>query len=260
MDGQADWIELGRFLLALITAAAAAGWAILTWRAQKNRDREQERKRLAALYVYPFLMVCEELQSRLYNILKGHGLEAMAKRPGGGHAEETLYMVAQYFGWEQCLLRYTPYTQDGDVIRLIGEIRSAFAKDKVSPKGTAFWFFRPEQIDQRVGSELGRADTADAAVAPRSTPARRSGLEHTHLDALLAGEVQRRREAGITTADDRHVTIGVALERVAPAHRRAVVRLPVAVDRLRPGVNRVVIEIGHDGPSFPERVSTAHRS
>lgn len=67
-------VELAGLLLTLLTAVGAGSWAVWTWRAQRRKDREEELKRLASLYVMPFLLACEDLQSRLYNILCLGGL------------------------------------------------------------------------------------------------------------------------------------------------------------------------------------------
>jgi len=135
-------------------------WAIWKWTQQREADRRKERNKLAALYVNPFLLACEELQSRLYNILELGGLKVLRDRyPGDGHAEETLYLIAQYFGWERCVYRYGPYTWDRKVIELTEAIRAAFATSRLGVG--AFCFFRPEQralgqiVMKRRDSEFG---------------------------------------------------------------------------------------------------------
>ena len=46
---------------------------------------------MLALYVNPFLSACEDLQSRIYNILEMKGLQSLRKRyPDHGYADETL--------------------------------------------------------------------------------------------------------------------------------------------------------------------------
>src|SRR5215207_3552430 len=134
-----EWLTLA---VTVVVALGTAFWALYTWTQQRKRDREQtrdlrekeieqERKRRAALYVYPFLLACEDLQSRLYNIIENVGLEPLNKHyPDGRYAEEILYMVAQYFAWQQCIYRYTSYAQDGKVIELTEAIRGDFATDK----------------------------------------------------------------------------------------------------------------------------------
>jgi hypothetical protein len=182
-------VEWANLVVSILFSVVAAYWAFFKWTAEREKDRqtreeqlgkerqaredqldkerrereqelERERKRLAALYVNPFLLACEELQSRLYNILGLGGLSVLkARYPDGGYAEEILYLVAQYFAWELCLYRYTPYAQDREVIRLTETIRQDFATDEQGVG--AFCFFRPEQrnlgrlLQDRVAGTLG---------------------------------------------------------------------------------------------------------
>jgi hypothetical protein len=94
-------------------------WAIWTWSQEREQERQTGRARLAALYVNPFMSACEDLQSRIYNILELGGLRTLRKRyPDGAYAEEILYLIVRYFGWAAALSRYSPYSQDPVVIRL----------------------------------------------------------------------------------------------------------------------------------------------
>jgi hypothetical protein len=121
-------------------------WAIWTWSHERNLDRQRERQRLTALYVNPFLSACEDLQSRIYNILELGGLHSLRKRyPDGTYAEETLYLIARYFGWMTSVQRYSPYTQDPVVTRLAEAVRSAFATSSAELPVGPFNFFHPEQ-------------------------------------------------------------------------------------------------------------------
>jgi hypothetical protein len=121
-------------------------WAIWTWAQEQEQERLAERARLAALYVNPFLSACEDLQSRIYNILELDGLHTLQKRyPDGTYAEETLYLIVRYFGWAAALYRYSPYAQNPVVTRLTEAVRDAFAiADAEFPVGP-FNFFHPEQ-------------------------------------------------------------------------------------------------------------------
>ena len=75
---------------------ATGVWAVWTWAAGQERDRNKERARMAALYVTPFLSACEDLQSRIYSILELDGLRTLRKRyPDGSYAEETLYLMKE---------------------------------------------------------------------------------------------------------------------------------------------------------------------
>ena len=121
-------------------------WAVWTWSHELERDRNKERARMGALYVNPFLSACEDLQSRIYNILELNGLCSLRRRyPDGGYGEETLYLIARYFGWAMTLHRYGPYAQDPVVMGLTEAVRTAFSiADSEHPVGP-FNFFHPEQ-------------------------------------------------------------------------------------------------------------------
>ncbi len=128
------------WLIAIIPAV----WAFWTWSEEHKKDRMRMRERIVALYVNPFLSACEDLQSRIYNILELNGLRMLRKRyPDGSYADETLYLVVRYFGWAAAMHRYGTHTQDAEVIRLTEAVHNAFATPKY-PVG-AFTFFRPEQ-------------------------------------------------------------------------------------------------------------------
>lgn len=121
-------------------------WAVWTWSHEHEQERRKERARMGALYVNPFLSACEDLQSRIYNILELGGLRSLRQRyPDGTYAEETLYLIARYFGWAVTVHRYGPYAQDPVVMQLTEAVRRAFATaDSTHPVGS-FNFFHPEQ-------------------------------------------------------------------------------------------------------------------
>jgi hypothetical protein len=121
-------------------------WAVWTWSREQEQQRLTERDRLAALYVNPFMSACEDLQSRIYNILQLGGLRTLRKRyPDGSYAEETLYLIVRYFGWAAALSRYSPYSQDPVAFRLSEAVRDAFARTGTGFPVGAFNFFHPEQ-------------------------------------------------------------------------------------------------------------------
>jgi hypothetical protein len=121
-------------------------WAIWTWSKDQEQERLTERGKLAALYVNPFMSACEDLQSRIYNILQLGGLQTLRERyPDGAYAEETLYLIVRYFGWAAALSRHSPYSQDRVVIRLAEAVRDAFATTGPGFPVGAFNFFHPEQ-------------------------------------------------------------------------------------------------------------------
>ena len=121
-------------------------WAVWTWSREQEQGRLTERARLTALYVNPFMSACEDLQSRIYNILELGGLRTLRERyPDGAYAEETLYLIVRYFGWAATLSRHSPYSQDPVVIGLSEAVRDTFATTAVGFPVGAFNFFHPEQ-------------------------------------------------------------------------------------------------------------------
>ncbi len=124
----------------------AGAWAVWTWAHSLERDRKRERARMAALFVRPFLSACEDLQSRIYNILASTGLHSLRERyPDGSYAEESVYLIVRYFGWVTAIQRYGPYTEDAVAIRLATAVSRGFSiADSENPVGP-FNFFLPEQ-------------------------------------------------------------------------------------------------------------------
>src|SRR5262245_16334260 len=117
-------------------------WAFWTWSQEQAQERLTKRDRLAALYVNPFMSACEDLQSRIYNILELGGLRILRQRyPDGAYADETLYLIVRYFGWTAALSRYSPYAQDPVVFRLAEAVRDAFATTGAGVREGACTFF-----------------------------------------------------------------------------------------------------------------------
>jgi hypothetical protein len=116
-------VEWATLLVTLATGLLGAGWAVWKWGRDRSRERLAERARLASRYVTPFLFACEDLQSRLYNLLCRSGLGPLRKRKNYRYAEETLYLVAQYFAYEPFILRYTPYGTDPEALELLQKVR-----------------------------------------------------------------------------------------------------------------------------------------
>src|SRR5260370_25972144 len=96
LDQTLEWLKL---ILSICAALGAAWWDVHTWKVAEAEDRERERDRLAALYVTPFILASEQLQSRIFNILEHDGLVALRDN----------YRV---------VYRYGPYTHDKELIRL----------------------------------------------------------------------------------------------------------------------------------------------
>jgi len=128
-----------------LISVAMGLWAVWTWSQTQEQERQSGRDRLAALYVNPFMSACEDLQSRIYNIVERGGLRILRQRYPDTYAEETLYLIVRYFGWAAALSRHSPYSQDPVVFRLSGAVLDAFANTGVGFPVGAFNFFHPEQ-------------------------------------------------------------------------------------------------------------------
>ena len=125
---------------------ATVAWAVWTWASDRERERRSVRERISALYVNPYLSACEDLQSRIYNILELGGLSLLRKRyPDGSYAEETLYLIFRYFGWAVAVERHGEYAQDPSVMRLGSAVRSAFSRASSVEQVGPFNFFHAEQ-------------------------------------------------------------------------------------------------------------------
>jgi len=129
-----------------LISVAMGLWAVWTWSHAQEEERQSRRDQSAALYVNPFMSACEDLQSRIYNILERGGLRTLRQRyPDGAYAEETLYLIVRYFGWIVAMSRHSPYAQDPVVFRLSEAVRDAFADTGVGSAVGPFNFFHPEQ-------------------------------------------------------------------------------------------------------------------
>lgn len=224
----ADWAGV----LATVVIAVGGGlFALYRWLNQREREQKRERQRLNVIYVMPTLFAAEDLQSRLYNLLRRSGLTPLREHdPSGRYAVETVYLLARYLAWEQLLLRFTYLATDPTVVRLTARVRADLATDSF---GDDPWMiFRPTQLalgqaaiapedgggaantisflkfssmwndnQAPLGAELGldRAveqllNTADMKSLPAATLERLSALQ-TNLVALLI-ELESRMSDG----------------------------------------------------------------
>jgi len=60
-----------------LISVAMGLWAVWTWSHAQEEERQSRRDQSAALYVNPFMSACEDLQSRIYNILERGGLRTL---------------------------------------------------------------------------------------------------------------------------------------------------------------------------------------
>lgn len=187
---------LSSALVSLAVAVVTAGLGWWQWTARRNKE-------LAGLYVNPFLVAAEELQSRLYNLLERDGLQAMCSRMSNEEiALETFYLASRYFGWERVVYQHGPFTHDQTFISLSQELRKAFATNNldVGP----FCIFRTEQA--ALGQLVVQPTTHGASFQVLAMHEFRAHLEESGLaerpsirdalmafeDAILADPVRKR--------------------------------------------------------------------
>jgi len=125
------------FAIIALSTIGTAIWTVLTWVQQEEKERTAEQDQLDALYINPFLLAAEELQSLLYRLLAGGEIEFL--RSGVAHrgdnereisyheALEIVYVIVKYFGWSLYFYRYGSYTQDKIAIQLTRNIAEIFA-------------------------------------------------------------------------------------------------------------------------------------
>lgn len=207
-------------LLSVVVAAMTGLWTLYTWRSEKHDERverqererkeheardkelaasqEQERnseRRRAALYTMPFMLSAESLQSRMYNILELGGLKALHDAyPNGGHADETLYLLAKYLGWARCMTRYTRFAYDEDFMAHRLAVAELLATQKHGP---GLMIYRNDQIDigrLALDRYTGEYGAEFDAIGERAFTEKLSKAGSLH-------EVSQRAVAGLRGAD-----------------------------------------------------------
>lgn len=163
-----EWLKLGGSAL---VAVAGGAWALFKWshgHQEKKAGEERDAKQRNRLYMAPFLSAAQALQSRLYNILELNGLKSL-REGGAPYPEETLYLIAKYFGWESRVTEHGILDEDTEALALMESIRQTFATDGLYAGG-AFCIFRNDQKDfgQQVVIPTTGAPEAGYETAHRS--------------------------------------------------------------------------------------------
>jgi hypothetical protein len=170
----------------------------------------READGVLARYREPLVGAAYELQGRLYNIIKlgflgkyyVNGDEAQKRYA----VENTLYVVAQYFGWSEILRREIQFLSFGDTerTRLVAErqrrLVELFQSDD-DELGRPFLVWRGEQ--RAIGELMVSRDGDDvqclgyASFVKRQDPEFRSWLERleTEIDELATGHHNPRLAA-----------------------------------------------------------------
>jgi len=141
------WTALG----SLVTGALLA-W--LGGALKRRHDRDAHIAELLARYRDPLLGAAYDLQSRLYNIVRGDFLEEYlgSSEPGAREyaRDSTLWLIGQYLGWTEILRREVQFLDLGEASdnrRLqacLHRVTKAFAADDAA-LAQVFRLFRAEQ-------------------------------------------------------------------------------------------------------------------
>jgi hypothetical protein len=107
--------------IAVLGAAVSAGFAFYSQQRTSAKQVKREAEAVLARYREPLAGAAYELQGRLYNILK---LDFLPRYLANGDesqrtyaVENTLYVVAQYFGWSEILRQEIQFLAFSDSAR-----------------------------------------------------------------------------------------------------------------------------------------------
>jgi hypothetical protein len=165
--GTAVDTELLKAVAPVLAALVAAVIAIWTWYRQRAADHRKEQEEQSTRYLTPFAFAAEDLQSRLYNIVRLNP-EILLDGPQSyrAFATETLYLVAQYFYYEALVLQYTPFGRDPELIPRVQAIRKAFAGAASKEERDPWCLFHPRQRALgRAASEAGSTSESPSAAS-----------------------------------------------------------------------------------------------
>jgi hypothetical protein len=119
-----------------------------------SQARRREAEAVLAKYQEPLVHAAYELQSRLYNILELKFLQKYYIRGDDGQKDyavrNTVYVVAQYFGWSEILRREIQFLSysDSNKTRVVAECQRGILEKFQSDKdhlGRPFQIWRGEQ-------------------------------------------------------------------------------------------------------------------
>jgi hypothetical protein len=138
-------VEWAKAVAPVIAGLLAAIIAIWTWYGQRAVERRKEQDTQAARYITPFMFAAEELQSRLYNLVRLSPSTVLQEHEYRAFVLETLYLLAQYFYYEPLVLQYTPYGRDPHLIELVQRVRGRLAAAASSADVDPWCVFRVRQ-------------------------------------------------------------------------------------------------------------------
>ncbi|WP_433555841.1 hypothetical protein ACQPWY_25950 [Pseudonocardia xinjiangensis] len=142
---------------------------------RRTLDEESKQRALVQRYQEPLARAAYDLQSRLWNILRGSFLEAHAHEPEGRGwryaRDSTVWLFAQYFGWVEIVRReiqFLPIGEHDESRRLqsaLGKVSYVCSSDREISDGT-FLIFGAEQ---RALGELIIVEGQDAEGRTRTS-------------------------------------------------------------------------------------------
>ncbi len=184
--------------VAVISAFVALISAGISVRGQMRLARFHAKKQAEAIlakYREPLLRAAYELQSKIYNIVRQNLLKVYYVNGSDAEKEyalqNTLYVIAQYFGWTEILRREIQFLDLGEVratrkiARLQENICHLFLLDSDS-LGRRFRIFRGEQ--RAIGECMitndpnGSSCTGYAAFVQQQDPAFRKWFDRLGMD------------------------------------------------------------------------------
>ena len=141
-------------VISAIVALASAGIAVHGQMRLAKFQAKTQADAILARYRDPILQAAYELQSRIYNIVRNNLLNIYYVNGTNEEKryvlENTLYVIAQYFGWTEILRREIQFLDVGEakatrqIAKLLESIRHLFLSDDQN-RGKGFRIFRGEQ-------------------------------------------------------------------------------------------------------------------
>lgn len=138
-------------------------------REESERSKAVKAEEILSKYREPLVHAAFELQSRLYNILKKNSLGRFylngTDRERDYIVENTLYVIAQYFGWTEVIRREIQFLNLGeaDATRKLAQLQENIAAMFLADRyGESFRIFRGEQ--RALGERMLLPDSDDHSV------------------------------------------------------------------------------------------------
>jgi hypothetical protein len=229
-------------VIALIALAGSVLSTVATVFGAPALQARREGKEVLKRYEQPLLDAAYELQSRLYNILDGKFAFADtyvmgARKPRHKAAvETTLYVFAQFFGWQEIIRRDIQFLSFGrdrktrTVEDLLTKVSETFLRD--TPYGSQFMIWRVEQRglgERMIITSDGERTCMGYATFVQKRSAMREWLQPIEEDLRHIGEGGRKRLIKLQNLllelvwvlDPKHLHTPSSLEKIRPTSSRS---------------------------------------